>query len=217
MFKDRTEAGRILAKKLESYRDDNVVLFALPRGGVETALPIARELGAPLDLIIPRKIGHPSSPEYAIAAIAENGHMVGNEAELALIDKEWLEAEKERQKKEAQRRRKLYLKDIPPVSVENKTAILVDDGVATGLTMRVAILELKHRNPKKIIVAVPVAPRESIRKLKEEGADEIIVLEPPEEFMGAVGAHYESFAQVEDAEVVKIIQDYHEEYKKNRK
>ena len=209
MFTNRTEAGRILAKKLESYRDNKVVVFALPRGGVATALPIARELGAPLDLIIPRKIGHPSSPEYAIAAIAENGHMVGNE--------EWLESEKERQKKEAQRRRELYLKDIPPVPVENKTAILVDDGVATGLTMRVAVLELKHRNPKKIIVAVPVAPPESIRKLREEGADEIIVLEPPEEFMGAVGAHYESFAQVEDAEVVEIIQNYHEEFKRKKK
>jgi len=213
MFKNRTEAGELLAKALEKYKNEEAVVYALPRGGVEVALPIARRLEAPLDLIIPRKIGHPSSPEYAIAAIAENGHILGNESELAAVDQDWLEAEKERQKEEAKRRRELYLKGTPPVPVENKVAIIVDDGVATGLTMRVGILELKHRHPRKIVVAVPVLSEEAERLIKRE-ADELVALSPSEEFLGAVGAHYESFAQVEDEEVTKIMQKYNEEFEK---
>src|SRR3989344_8080384 len=101
MFKDRTEAGKLLAEALAKYKSEDVVVFALPRGGIETALPIAHSLNSPLDLIITRKIGHPLSPEYAIAAIAENGDMVGNENELGQVDKDWLENEKQKQKEEA--------------------------------------------------------------------------------------------------------------------
>lgn len=203
-FKDREDAGRQLAQRLSSYKDPDVVIYALPRGGVVTAIEIARTLHAPLDLIIPRKIGHPSNPEYAIGAVAEDGHLTANSAEIATIDGQWLRTEIERQRTEARRRRETYLAGAPSIDIAGKTAIIVDDGIATGLTMKCAIVELKHRNPKKILVAVPVAPSDSIVEI---GAlvDEVICLSTPE-YMGAIGAFYDSFPQIEDAEVVKLMQ-----------
>ncbi|MEX2013080.1 MAG: phosphoribosyltransferase family protein [Candidatus Levyibacteriota bacterium] len=208
-FRDRTEAGQLLAQKLKKYIGKDVVVYALPRGGVVTAVEIAKELHAPLDLIITRKISHPHSPEYAIAATAENGHIVGTRRELLEIDEEWLEGEIERQRKEAARRRKNYLHGREILSPQGKIAILVDDGVATGLTLRVGILELKHRNPSKLIVAVPVVPK-STAKILEKEADELVALEIPtdDNFLGAVSAYYESFPQVEDEEVIKTLDEH---------
>lgn len=202
-FKDREDAGHRLAQRLLSYRDKNAVVYALPRGGVVIGIAVARALGAPLDLIIPRKIGHPANPEYAIGAVAEDGHLTANPAEIAGIDEQWLRVEIETQRAEAKRRRETYLAGVQPIDVVDKTAIIVDDGIATGLTMKCAINELKHRNPRKIIIAVPVAPSDS---LAEIGAlvDEVICLSTPE-FMGAIGAFYDSFPQVEDSEVIKLM------------
>ncbi|HSQ61221.1 MAG TPA: phosphoribosyltransferase family protein [Acidobacteriota bacterium] len=205
-FANRAEAGRLLAERLAHLRGTEVVVFALPRGGVATAAEIARFLDAPLDLVIARKIGHPRSPEYAIAAIAEDGHMIGSEEELAMADPNWLDREKERQRAEARRRREAYLGARAPLPVEGKTAILVDDGVVTGLTLRVGIKELRHRRPKRLIVAVPVIPGSTAELVREE-AGELVALEIPEDrrYLGAVGAYYDDFAPVEDAEVVALL------------
>lgn len=211
-FRDRTEAGKLLAEKLKKYKNKAVIVYALPRGGVVTAVEIARYLHAPLDLIITRKISHPRSPEYAIAATAENGHIVGSRREFVSVDEKWLEEEIERERQEAARRRKKYLHGRDMLSPEGKIAILVDDGVATGLTLRVGVIELKHHNPSKLIVAVPVVPKSAAEILKTE-TDELVALEIPSDdrFLGAVGAYYDSFTQVEDQEVMRILNS-HEEY-----
>ncbi len=212
-FKNRSEAGQSLAQALKQYQTQSVVVYAIPRGGVVIAVEIARVLQAPLDLVITRKIGYPNQPEYAIAAVAEDGHMLGSATELQAVDKDWLAMEIEKQRQEAKRRRQHYLHNRPHVSAEDKIAILVDDGIATGTTLRLGIQELKHKQCKKIIVAVPVAPK-SIADLIRKEADAIVALEIPEdyEYLGAVGAYYGDFAQLEDKEVTSILDEYEKEY-----
>lgn len=207
IFADRKEAGQQLAKKLQHYENKDVVVYGLPRGGVVLAAEIAKELKAPLDLIIVRKIGYPYNPEYAIGAVAEDGHMVCNETERGSIDQAWFSQEKERQQKEAKRRREVYLGDRQPISAKDKYAILVDDGVATGLSLYCAISELKHQNPKKLIVAVPVSPLDTAERIRQL-VDELVCLEIPTDFLGAVGSYYQNFDQVTDEEVIKIIKKF---------
>ena len=215
MFTDRADAGRQLAKKLERYRGKEAVVLALPRGGVVTGHEIAEALKLPLDIIVVRKIGHPSSPEYAIGAVDEKGTTILNETETAALDQAWLREEIGRQRKEAQRRSTVYREKRMPRGLAGKIAIVVDDGIATGLTMRLAVRSVKAQKPEQIIVAVPVAPMESLRALKEEGAGDVIVLEPPEGFLGAVGAHYDRFEQVPDEEVIRLLQSMYEARDKN--
>lgn len=205
-FADRSDAGKLLAGRLEKYRSE-AVIFALPRGGVETAAEIALALDAPLGLVIARKIGHPSAPEYAVGAVTETGPAVWNEAERASLDDTWAQQAEAAERSEAKRRRELYLQGRQPVSAANKTAIVVDDGIATGLTMQAAMQELKKQEPKQIIVAVPVAPQDSIDLLMED-ANEIVVLDNPEDFLGAVAAHYENFPQLNDDEVIDILERF---------
>lgn len=205
IFKDRTEAGKLLAEKLEKYVDKETVILALPRGGVVVAAEIAKNLNAPLDLVIVRKIGHPMNPEYAIGALAD-GEIVLNQAETDLIDKNVLERIIDQEKAEAQRRRTIYLADKKGILLKNKTVILVDDGLATGLTVEAAILAVKKQTPKKIIVAVPVAPQDTFEKLKSL-LNEIVVLELPIYFAGAIGAYYENFSQVSDEEVIELLKN----------
>ena len=205
MFNDRRDAGKQLAEKLAALRGQNAVVLALPRGGVVTGYEIACALSLPLDIISVRKIGHPNSPEYAIGAVDENGVTIFNETQAATIDQKWLTGETERQRQEAKRRSATYRPGKRPLSIAGKTAIIVDDGIATGLTMRLAVRSAKAQKAAKIVIAVPVAPPESVDTLKKEGADEIIVLEPPEGFLGAVGAHYMRFEQVEDDEVIRLM------------
>lgn len=208
-FKNRRDAGRMLAQALMKYKDQDVVVFALPRGGVVTAEEIAKALNAPLDLILAHKIGHPYHSEYAIAAISESGQIVGNPREMQAVDKKWFESEKIHQMMEIKRKRKEYLKGKKEIPVKDKIAILVDDGIATGLTMQVGILELKQRHPKKIVVAVPVSPRSTANLLKTM-ADEFVGIEVPEDydFLGAVGAYYADFSQTEDDEVIQILENH---------
>lgn len=215
MFRDRKEAGAQLARKLGSYRRKNAVVLALPRGGVVTGYEIAAALELPLDIIAVRKIGHPLSPEYAIGAVDENGARILNEAEAAAVDQKWLAEETGRQREEAQRRSRLYRAGRSPERLAGKVALIVDDGIATGITMRLAVHAVKAQKPEKIIVATPVAPPEALRALEEAGADEVVVLEPPEEFMGAVGSHYMSFEQVEDGEVIRLLRSAHENRNNN--
>ena len=205
MFRDRSDAGRQLAEKLVSYRGKNAVVLALPRGGVVTGFEIARALSLPLDIIAVRKVGAPDNPEYAIGAVGADGTTIVNDAETAAIDRTWLAGEIAAQQKEAHRRGSVYRAGRKPVGIAGKTVIIVDDGIATGLTMRVAVRSAKAEKAEKVVVAVPVAPPEAVRTLREEGADEVIILEPPDEFLGAVGAHYLRFEQVEGDEVIPFI------------
>lgn len=209
MFKDREEAGKKLAEKLAAYAKKDAVVLALPRGGVVTGYEIANTLSLPLDIIAVRKVGHPSEPEYAVGAVDESGASLLNEEETELIPAALLQKEIAKETVEAKRRASVYRGSKMPADFAGKIVILADDGIATGLTMRLAVRSVKKQNPKRIIVAVPVAPFEALRGLREEGADEVVVLEPPEAFEGAVGSHYLSFDQVEDAEVMKLLHSAH--------
>lgn len=203
-FRDRTDAGKKLAQALKQYQNQDGVVYALPRGGVVLGVEVARELGMPLDLLIPRKIGHPQQPEYAIGAVVENGEMVCNQKEVARLDPQWLRQEVEAERQEARRRRELYLGGRAPVSAKDKTAIIVDDGIATGLTMEVAIRDARRREPGRLIVAVPVAPPETAERLARE-VDEFVLLDHSLYYLGAVGAYYDYFAQVTDDEVITLL------------
>lgn len=213
-FKDRRDAGRQLSQRLTPYQNQQVIVYALPRGGIVLAEEIANALHAPLDLILAHKIGHPYQAEYAIAAISENGHMVGTQHELLSVNQTWLEQEKKRQLEEIKRKRNVYLKGKPSLSAKDKIAIIVDDGIATGLTMQVGILQLKDQHPKKIVVAVPVSPKQTADLLKTL-VDDVVAIEIPgdHQFLGAVGAYYQYFDQVEDDEVIAILDQHAKQFK----
>lgn len=205
VFKDRRDAGRYLSDLLKHLKGQDCVVYGLPRGGVVVADEIAQALGAPLDLLFAHKIGHPYHAEYAVAAVSEDGHLLESSREL--LDKRWLESQKKIQLEEMKRKRNAYLKGKPDHPVKGKIAIVVDDGIATGLTMRVAIEELKGREPQKIIVAVPVTPKSTADRLRESGVAEVVGMEVPDwDFLGAVGAYYRDFSQTEDEEVLNILE-----------
>lgn len=212
-FKNRQEAGQQLAEGvrgvLANHPGETTIIYALPRGGVVLGAEIAKRLHLPLDLIITRKIGHPQNPEYAICAVAEDGDYLCNPTEQALVDQDWLEAEFEKEKKEAQRRRITYLGEEEALSPEGKIAIIVDDGIATGLTMWLAINEMKHYLPKRIIVAVPVVPPDTAERLRVE-VDGLVTLDIPELYLGGVGAYYDNFDQVTDQEVIQLLKKANE-------
>jgi putative phosphoribosyl transferase len=203
-FRDRVDAGRRLAALLGKYKNQNAVIYALPRGGIPVAVEVARVLNCPLDLIIVRKIGHPMNPEYALGAVAEDGFLVVNEEELARVDPEWFEAEMEKQKQEAKRRRELYLQDRKPIPARGKIAIIVDDGIATGSTMLVAVKKIKQEKPAKIVVAVAVSPKDTAERFAKE-VDEFVAVTIPEIFLGAIGYYYDDFSQVSDEEVIVLL------------
>lgn len=204
-FKDRVDAGRKLAEALSKYKGQDVIVFALPRGGVVLGFEIARYLHAPMDLVISRKIGYPGNEECAACAVAEDGHMICDKSALSMLDPDWLKAEAEKERQEARRRREVYLQGKEPLPVEGKTAIIVDDGVATGLTLMLAIEELKHRNPRRIVVAVPVVPPETAERIRDE-VDELVAVDIPDYYLGAVGAYYDKFPQLTDEEVIKLME-----------
>lgn len=204
-FKDRTDAGQKLAKALLKYKGiKNVVVYALPRGGAVTGKEVAEKLGCPLDLLIVKKISHPFSEEYAIGAISEKGTAVFNEIELQSTDKKWLEHEIEKKKAEAKKRSELYFKNKKQIDPKGKIAIIVDDGIATGLTMKAAIKDIRATKPEKIIIAVPVAPKDFADSIKNE-ADEFIAVIIPEDYLGAVGEYYDNFNEVTDQDVLNLI------------
>ncbi len=204
MFQDRKEAGRLLAEELSQYAGQDAVVYALPRGGVVLGYEIAKFLRVPLELVIARKIGHPENPEYAVAAITEKGELFCSEKEKELLDPKWLKAEARKELAEARRRRETYLPGRQYRSAQNKIAIVVDDGVATGLTMLAALRSLRKEKPQELVVAVPVAPHEFMRILHAE-ADAAVVLQDERSYLGAVGAYYHNFPQVSDAEVVGFL------------
>jgi putative phosphoribosyl transferase len=202
---DRRDAGIRLAKALRHLRDKNTVVLALPRGGIVLGAEVAKELQAPLGLILVRKIGYPSYSEYAIGAVAEGEQPIYNQDDLLGVDSEWLRSAEAAARQLIKRRRLLYYgEDIAPQTTNGKVVIVVDDGIATGLTMEAAVRALRNQNAKRIIVAVPIAPRDCIDRL-EALADEVVVLDKPETFLGAVGSYYQNFEQVEDDEVKTIL------------
>ena len=204
MFKDRKEAGSLLADELIQYRNKDAVILALPRGGVPVAFEIAKKLKLPLDIFPVRKVGHPDNPEYALCAVDQDGNTLCNEEEIANVEPVWLKKEIEEQRQEALRRAGLYRGNKKSLNLSGKIVILVDDGVATGLTLRLAIKSLRKKEPEKIIVAMPISPKETADILKAE-VYKLIILDVPEYFAGSVGAYYESFSQVSDDEVISLI------------
>lgn len=212
IFKDRIDAGKRLADALRYYRGQDAVVYALPRGGVVVGAEIAQALDVPLDLIVVRKVGHPFSPEYAIAAVAEDGDMVTNSAEVDSIDRKWFEASVRAEEREARRRRELYTRGRLPISADGKIAIIVDDGLATGLTMFAAIQEVRHYHPQKVVVAVPVAPPQTTEKLRTI-VDDVIALYVTPDF-GAIGSFYFEFDQVTDGEVIQLLESVAAAYPK---
>lgn len=205
VYEDRIDAGRQLAEDLVEYGGKDAVIFALPRGGVVVAAEVARRLGLPLEVVIARKVGHPAWQEYAIGAVTETGEAVWNDAELQMADETWIQEEMERQRQEAKRRRIMYMgKEHYEPDARGKIAVVIDDGIATGLTLRAALREVRRYEPRRIVVGVPVAPREAIRDVARL-ADEVDVSYVPASGFGAVGAYYASFPQVSDDEVKRVL------------
>lgn len=209
MFKNRKDAGTQLAEGLKEYiGQENVLVLALPRGGVVTGVEIANRLNAPLDVLIVRKIGHPWQPELAVGAISETGSIVYNEEVVSSVGvtKEYLRGEAARQREEIARRQQLYRGGRKLVNLRGKTVILVDDGVATGATMKAAVETLKREQVGKLVVAVPVAPPSPAAELQRM-VDVFVCQAMPEDFM-SVGSYYEDFKQVTDADVMQLLQDF---------
>jgi putative phosphoribosyl transferase len=207
-FKDREDAGKALAEVLLSKALPDPVVLALPRGGVPVAAEVARALKAPLDLVMVRKIGVPYQPELAAAAIidGEEPQLVINEEVCALADvsRSEIDAMAKEELQEIDRRTKLYLKDRPRAPIAGRSAIVVDDGIATGTTIRAVIKALRLKGPKAVVIAVPVAPRDAVQELREE-ADDVLCLETPEPFF-AIGLYYLDFHQIQDEEVIRLLQ-----------
>ena len=205
-FRDRAEAGRLLAERLREYAgSDDVVVLGLPRGGVPVAAEIARSLDAPLDVFVVRKLGVPGHEELALGAIATGGMRVLNQPvlEQLALPAEWIEAIDAKERRELERRERAYRGERPPPDLAGRTVILVDDGLATGATMLAAARAVELDDPARVIVAVPVADREVCRALGAE-ADEIVCLQTPER-LGAVGVWYEDFSQITDEEVRELL------------
>ena len=206
IFESRKQAGQLLAKRLKKYKKDSIIL-AIPRGGVVIGAEISNKLHLPLDLIIIRKLGAPGNPELAIGATTSKGGLLLDEE---LIDKlnissKYIREENDKQLYEAKRREKLYINEDRTVFT-GKKVILVDDGIATGFTVEAAVHALKEELADKIIIAVPVAPLETVEKLKIE-ADDVVVISTPEHFY-AIGEFFASFPQVSDEEVIDLIEQH---------
>lgn len=207
VFADRVEAGHMLAERLSKKHYEDPVVLALPRGGVPVAAQVARALQAPLDLVLVRKIGVPYQPELALAAVVDGEHpeVVVNEdvRRHAGVSEKEFERIKANEIKELDRRREKYLQDRERIPIEGKTVIVIDDGIATGATARAALLGLRRGKPKKLVLAVPVAPPDTVRRLRAE-VDDLVCLETPSPFF-AIGAFYRDFDQTSDREVIDLL------------
>ena len=211
MFPNRREAGRRLAERLRHLRQEQPLVLALPRGGVPVGFEIAAALDAPLDIVLVRKIGVPWQPELALGAVVDGASpqvLINDKlaAELG-IERAYIEGETARQLEEIERRRKLYLDGRPQTPIAGKTVVVVDDGIATGATMHIALRAVRKAGAGRIVLAVPVAPADTLAEFRAE-ADEIVCLSEPSPFI-AVGAHYARFPQLEDEDVVSLLEAAH--------
>ena len=204
-FTDRIDAGKRLALALKDFSGKNGVVLAIPRGGVVVGYVIAKALNLPLDVIIPRKIGAPDNPELAIGAVAEDGTAIldNNLIKYLGVSREYIKEETERQKQEIDRRLKLYRQDTSYPNLKGLDVIVVDDGIATGSTMKAALASVKNRGAASITVAVPVGPPSTIEELNKM-ADRVVCLFTPE-FFQAIGEFYGDFSQTSDEEVIKLL------------
>lgn len=206
VFRDREEAGRLLAARLEAYRNDpHGLILALPRGGVSVGYELSRALHLPLDVFIARKLGAPDNPEYAIGALSETGAVYLNTdaVEAFQLSHADLNALIEAAREEISRRQQRYRNGLPLASLAGRTVILVDDGIATGATFFATIQAISELSPRRLVAAIPVAPQDNISALRSR-VDDLIVLSTPEPFI-AVGHHYQSFKQVDDAQVLEYL------------
>jgi predicted phosphoribosyltransferase len=207
MYKDREEAGDELARVLQDYKNDkSTLILAIPRGGAVIASRISKALGIPWDFVVPKKIGAPHNPELAIGVVMQDGSVIVNEnARFFLeVNESYLQQEKQRLYKEIQRRMQLYRKDRPYPELKDKRIILTDDGIATGFTVKGAIKFIRNKNPREIILAVPVAAPESLEEL-EPLVDRVVCPLRPRMFY-AVGQFYEDFSQTTDEEVIRLFE-----------
>jgi putative phosphoribosyl transferase len=208
VFQNRTSAGRQLAQALEKFRGENLLVLGIPRGGVVVAAEVARALGATLDLIIPRKIAAPGNEELAIGAVATEGQVILNKGLVASlgISEEYIQEQVGKEIKEIRRRRHRYLGDENEPDVGNKVVLIVDDGLATGYTALAAVEATRALGGKKIVLAVPVGPPDTVARLSE-AVNELVCLQKPESFF-AVGQFYSEFNQVTDDEVVLTLKEF---------
>jgi putative phosphoribosyl transferase len=207
-FADRRDAGRQLAQALLRFKIDNPVILAIPRGGVPVGVEVAHALQAPLDIIVVRKVGAPYQRELAIAAVVDGDRpeTVYNPETIDMprVSDAYMREESARQFAEIERRRKLYLGDRKRPQIAGRTAIVVDDGIATGTTVRAALIGVRRARPKRLVLATPVAPPDTIEDLRGE-ADEIVCLATPEMFL-AISQFYRVFDQLTDAEVIDLLE-----------
>lgn len=197
MFRDRIEAGMLLAAKLKKYRNDPGIVLAVPRGGVPVAYAVARELGFPIEVILTKKIGHPMNKEYAIGAASLTDYFVIPHEN---VTEEYIREEVQRIRTRLKEMYTRFMDDREPENLKGKTVIVIDDGIATGNTLMGTIHVLRKSNPGKLVIGVPVASRNAVQKLSKE-VDEVVAVLIPDEFYG-VGAFYEDFQQVTDDEVM---------------
>lgn len=204
MFKDRIDAGMQLVEKLLPLKNEDVVVLAVPRGGLPLGAIIAKTLDAPLNIVLSKKIGHPSNREYAIGAVSMDYSVLGD---VTGVSEDYIKEETARLRQKMKARYLQYYKNIVPTTLTGKTVVIVDDGIATGNTMLVTVALVSHQKPKKIIVAIPIAPTSAIRKLNAlPELEEVVCLRTPVIFK-AVGQFYENFYQLSDAEAIRILEE----------
>ncbi len=205
-FSSRTEAGLLLAHELEEFRTPKPVVLGIPRGGIITATQIARTLGADLDIVLSHKLGAPANPELAIGAVCENGALYINEtiASYVGMDEGYVEKEKKLQMEEITRRVQRYRAVLPKLELDGRVVIITDDGVATGATMQAALWAIRQENPKKVVLALPVGPKDTVTSLSADSDETICLRTPP--YFEALGRFYLDFYQVEDAELLEVLE-----------
>jgi putative phosphoribosyl transferase len=207
VFDNRVQAGKKLADRLLRLKGEDVVVLGIPRGGVVVANEVAKALGAPLDVVMAKKIGAPGEPEYALGAVGEEGEVVMNsqEAEYIGATEGYLEDQVRERRAEIKKKLADLRGEAGPPRLKGKVVVIVDDGIATGSTIKAAAISVQKKQPKAVVVAVPVAPPDAVEKLNEAGL-EVVCLETPMSFF-AIGEHYKDFGQVQDLEVKRILSE----------
>ena len=205
IFENRTEAGKLLGARLSSLKGKGAVVLGIPRGGVVVAKEVAEALGAPLDIVVTRKIEAPGEPEYALGAVTQDGEVIMDTqaAESLGASARYLDDQARRKKIEVKERLERLRGDLPYPNLEGRVVVIVDDGIATGSSVGAAVMSVRKRRPREVVVAVPVAPHDAVETLSEDGT-KVVCLETPGSFL-AIGEFYRDFGQVEDIEVKRIL------------